>query len=150
MILQISEIQNKDNTIEVVCSTSKPDFKGDRIYIQGLDFTRYMKNPVFLLEHNKKRLPIGKTIALDVQPDKLIAKVEFWVNPQPVETWSELDKECHSILEMYKSGFMKGISISTNDLEYYTNQFGGEDIIKAELIEISAVTIPMNEDCLKK
>ena len=51
MILQISEIQNKDNTIEVVCSTSKPDLKGDRIYIQGLGFTRYMKNPVFLLEH---------------------------------------------------------------------------------------------------
>ena len=60
------------------------------------------------------------------------------------------DKESHSILEMYKSGFMKGISISTNDLEYYTNQFGGEDIVKAELIEISAVTIPMNEDSLKK
>ena len=146
MILQISEIQNKNNIIEVVCSTSKPDFKGDRIYIEGLDFTRYMKNPVFLLEHNKKRLPIGKTIALDVQPDKLIAKIEFWVNSQPVETWSELDKESHSILEMYKSGFMKGISISTNDLEYYANSFGGEDIINAELIEISAVTIPMNED----
>ena len=150
MILQISEIQNQNNIIDVVCSTSKPDFNGDRIYIQGLDFTRYMKNPVFLLEHNKKRVPIGKTIALNVQPDKLLATIEFWVNPKDSDTWSELDKESHSILEMYKSGFMKGISISTNDLEYYTNLFGGEDIVKAELIEISAVTIPMNEESLKK
>ena len=50
---------------------------------------------------------------------------------------------------MYLNGFMSAVSITTFDIDYYPNDYGGDDILEAMLIEVSAVTVPMNEDALK-
>lgn len=148
MILQTTASKTSDRILKFVCSTSSPDFKGDRVYMKGLDLTRFMKNPVFLLQHDRNRLPIGKFLSLEVSDDMLIGEVEFWKNPNEPSEWSERDKEANSIYEMYLKGFLRGVSITTFDIDYYPNSLGGDDILEAMLIEISAVTIPMNEDAL--
>lgn len=149
MILRTVATKTSDRVLKFVCSTSNADFKGDRIYMKGIDFTRFMKNPVFLLQHDRNRVPIGKFLSLEVSEDVLIGEVEFWKNPNDSSEWSEADKESNSIYEMYLNGFMSAVSITTFDIDYYPNDYGGDDILEAMLIEVSAVTVPMNEDALK-
>lgn len=148
MLLKTKVEQTSNNTLKFICSTSKDDFKGDRVYMKGMHFDRFLKNPVFLYNHKKDELPIGKFLSLDVANDTLVGVVEFWVNPNDTSEWSERDKFSKSVFEMYKSGFMSAVSISTFDIEYSPNNYGGDDIYECDLIEISSVVIPMNEDAL--
>lgn len=150
MILKTKVTQTSNNVLNFVCSTSEADFKGDRIYMRGINFDRFLKNPIFLYNHQKDYLPLGKFLSIEVLNDTLIGQVEFWVNPNDPSEWSEHDKKCKSIYEMYLNGFMSAVSISTFDTDYYTNSHGGEDILACDLIEISSVIIPMNENALIK
>ena len=148
MILKTVVTQTSNNVLKFVCSTSKADFVGDRIYMRGINFERFLKNPVFIYNHQKDNLPFGKFLSLEVLNDSLIGEVEFWVNPNDTSEWSEHDKITKSVYEMYKSGFMSAVSISTFDKEYIPNEYGGDDILECDLIEISSVVIPMNENAL--
>lgn len=148
MLLKTQVEKTSDNTLLFTCSTSSVDFKGDRVYMKGIDFKRFLKNPVFLYNHQKDRLPLGKFLSLRVENDRLIGEVEFWVNPNDVSEWSETDKISKSVYEMYLKGFMNAVSISTFDIEYIPNSYGGDDILECELIEISSVIVPMNEEAL--
>ena len=146
MILQTIAEKTSDNVLRFVCSTSDTDFVGDRIYMKGINFDRFLKNPVFIYNHRKDNLPLGKFLKLEVLNDKLIGEIEFWINPNDTSEWSEHDKNVKSIYEMYTLGFMNSVSISTFDKEYVSNSYGGTDILECDLIEISAVVIPMNEN----
>ena len=146
MILQTIAEKTSDNVLKFVCSTSEADFIGDRIYMKGINFDRFLKNPVFIYNHRKDNLPLGKFLKLEVLNDKLIGEIEFWINPNDTSEWSEHDKNVKSIYEMYTLGFMNSVSISTFDKEYTPNSYGGTDILECDLIEISAVVIPMNEN----
>ena len=148
MILRTTAIQTSNNILKFVCSTNEVDFIGDRVYMRGIKFDRFLKNPVFIYHHQKDNLPYGKFLSLDVQNDKLVGEVEFWINPNDVSEWSEHDKTVKSVFEMYKSGFMSAVSISTLDKDYIPNEYGGDDILECDLIEVSAVVIPMNENAL--
>lgn len=146
MIMKTIVSKTSENVLNFVCSTSDSDFCGDRVYMKGIDFTRFLKNPVFIYNHQKDNLPIGKFLKLEIVGDKLIGEVEFWINPNETSEWSEHDKTCKSIYEMYINGFMNTVSISTFDIDYIPNKYGGDDILSCELIEISSVVIPMNEN----
>ena len=146
MLLKTQVQKTSDNILLFTCSTSSIDFKGDRVYMKGIDFKRFLKNPVFLYNHQKDKLPLGKFLSLRVENDRLIGEVEFWINPNDVSEWSETDKISKSIYEMYLKGFMSAVSISTFDIEYMPNSYGGDDILECELIEISSVVVPMNEE----
>ena len=148
MILKTKVDKSSDNILIFTCSTNEVDFKGDRIYMKGMKFNRFLKNPIFLYNHKKDELPLGKFLSLRVEDDKLIGEVQFWINPLESSTWSEHDKKAQSIYEMYKDGFMSAVSISTFDIDYSPNKYGGDDIYECELIEISAVILPMNENAL--
>ena len=148
MLLKTQVEKTSNNTLLFTCSTSIVDFKGDRVYMKGIDFKRFLKNPVFLYNHQKDRLPLGKFLSLRVENDRLIGEVEFWINPNDVSEWSETDKISKSIYEMYLNGFMSAVSTSTFDIEYISNSYGGDDILECELIEISSVIVPMNEEAL--
>lgn len=148
MILRTTATQTSNNVLKFVCSTNEVDFIGDRVYMRGIKFDRFLKNPAFIYNHQKDNLPYGKFLSLDVQNDKLVGEVEFWINPNDISEWSEHDKTVKSVFEMYKSGFMNAVSLSTFDKDYIPNDYGGDDILECDLIEVSAVVIPMNENAL--
>ena len=150
MILKTKVEKTSDNVLKFICSTNNVDFIGDRVYMKGINFDRFVKNPVFIYNHQKDELPLGKFLNLEVLNDSLIGEVEFWINPNDVSEWSEHDRFCKSVYEMYLKGFMSAVSISTFDIEFESNRFGGTDILECELIEVSAVVIPMNENALIK
>lgn len=154
-------IQKFDNSVEVidnrtlkfVFSTNKTDYTEDKIE-QNFDLERFRKNPVFLYDHQSEKLPIGRVISFINEGNKTTGEVEFWLNPDPIETWSEVDKLANTVYNQYKQGYLKGVSIRIKPIEASVNLESkngkGIHVKKSMLLEISATSLPMNEDSLKK
>ena len=154
-------IQKFDNSVEVidnrtlkfVFSTNKTDYTEDKIE-QNFDLERFRKNPVFLYDHQSEKLPIGRVISFINEGNKTTGEVEFWLNPDPIETWSEVDKLANTVYNQYKQGYLKGVSIRIKPIEANVNLESkngkGIHVKKSMLLEISATSLPMNEDSLKK
>lgn len=120
------------------------DFDKDRYLLEGIDVERYSKNPVICINHERKELPIGKCTEMNLVDDKLVCKIEIYDG----EVDSKHSQLCKTVKDMIEKGFIKGVSITTRDIEAYPNEYGGFDILRSELIEISIVTIPNNENSL--
>lgn len=131
--------------ITVIANDSrKLDFDKDRYLLEGIDFERYLKNPVICLNHERSELPIGKATKIWIENDMLMCDIEIYKS----DIDSEHSQLCATIQDMVEKGIVKGISITTRDIEAYPNEYGGYDIFRCELIEISIVTIPNNENSL--
>ena len=138
--------------LSFIASTGTPDRFGDIVSVKGWDTKSYEKNPVVLLNHRPDLLPIGRgEIRFSEEKfwkdRKMIVDVEFDMN----------DPESARIAQKAKNGFLNAVSVGFNpkdamkrsDLEEkhwaYTSK-GGMFFPKAELLEISVVTIPANPE----
>ena len=132
------------NSVRVVMTTETTDRQGDVVVSKGIDTAEYMKNPVVLWGHNMRGLPIGRVKAIDAQEGRLEADVEF--------ADTDFAKQVKSL---YESGFLKGWSIgfAPKKWEKITDEDGrmtGFKIMESELLELSAVTVPANQEALSK
>ena len=134
-------------------SSNDEDYTGDIVH-QNFDLSRFRKNPVFLYNHDADSLPIGKVIEITNEGNRTTGTVEFWLNDSDESTWSETDKLANTVYKQYRDGFLKGVSIRIKPLDFTINpqSKNGKGLIVKEsmLLEVSATSIPMNEDSLKK
>jgi len=112
------------------------DSDGDAVVPSGIDLTRFNKNPIILLNHNRDDI-IGKATGVEVREDGLfmIMEIHKSLNPKAYQA-AKL-----GILKSFSIGFM------IEDLTYDENS----DIFfltKTSLMETSLVTIGANEDSL--
>jgi len=131
-----------------VASTDRADRYGDIINQQGWDLDAYRSNPVVLLNHDHGSLPIGKgTVRIGEQG--LIIDVEF----------DMADPRAAEIAGKAKRGFMNAVSVGFSPLKstprsdlpvthYAHSKSGGNYFDRAELLEVSVVTIPANADAV--
>ena len=129
--------------VSFVASTSNADRYGDIIDQKGWDLTNYKKNPVVLLNHDSNQLPIGKGDVY-VRNDQLVINVEF----------DSEDERAKEVQRKAEKGFMNAVSVgfrpleskSRSELEKDNPYYGtrGMYYSKAELLEVSIVTIPAN------
>lgn len=142
-----------DRILEFVFSDNSQDYTED-IIEQNFDLERFRKNPIFLYDHQSENLPIGRVIEIKNEGNRTTGKVEFWINDQDPETWSETDKLANTVYKQYKEGFLKGVSIRVKPLEVTMNinskSGKGLRVKRSQLLEISATSLPMNENGLKK
>lgn len=129
--------------VSFVASSATPDRYGDIIDQKGWVLDSYKKNPVVLLNHDSNQLPIGKGNVY-IRNDKLTIDVEF----------DSEDKRAAEVERKAKKGFMNAVSVGFRPLEsksrselptdhrYYGQR--GMYYSKAELLEVSIVTIPAN------
>ena len=117
------------------------DRKGDVIDANGWELDGYRRNPVFLWAHDRSRPPIGKSQRIWVDDGALYAEVEF----APTDFASE-------IAGLYERGFMRGVSVGFLPLETEirkaSNDRRGYLYRRQELLEISAVPVPMHDEAL--
>jgi len=104
--------------------------------------TSFRRNPVILEAHDATRRAVGKCANITETADgRLLGSIEF------AET-----EDGDELLELYRSGAMSACSIGwvpvaatrAND----PNRVGGFDVSKAELLEISLVAVPADENAL--
>ncbi len=144
--LQIQAIQKNDGTVRFVASTGSTDRYGDIIDQDGWQLDAYRRNPVVLLNHQTNQLPIGKGL-VEVVDGNLMIDVEF----------DETDELAQKVSHKARNGFMHAVSVGFNPVEAISrselpeehraySKHGGNLFTKAELLEVSIVTIPANSE----
>lgn len=123
-----------DGEFEVVATTEGVDRDGEVIQVSGWDFKNFYKNPVLLWGHEYEELPIGAVTELRVENGSVIAKGLF--------ARSEFAQEVRAL---YDDGFLKTVSVG-----FIPHERNGNVITKAELLELSFVSVPANPDALDR
>lgn len=122
-------------TFEMVITTEAVDRYGDSIKLDGWNLKNYMNNPVVLWGHDYWKLPVGVTTELEVKDGKLIARGYF--------ASAEMNPEAQYVRRLYDAGLMRASSVGLLVLKRE-----GNDIVEAELLEWSFVTVPANPEAL--
>lgn len=139
-----------DRCVQFTISKEVEDRDGDILRATGVDFTNYMKNPVFLSFHNSREFPLGKVTKFWVEENSVKAIVyfptleELSTNPEQA---SEKAKLVDFTYHCYKTGMLNAVSVGFIPLEW-TESEKGFDILKWELLEFSAVAVPANQDAI--
>ena len=141
--------------ISYLVSDETPDRVGDIIKVKGWDLVQYRKNPVILWAHDGSSVPpIGRStnIRRRYTPEaRLTADIEF----APKEAYEFAD----TIYQLASRGFIKATSVGFMPLETMDlakkarEEMGlgryGQVFTKAELMEISIVSVPANPSALE-
>ncbi len=132
---------SKHSRLTLRAAVGSEDRKGDVIDPSGWQLDGYRQNPVFLWAHDRSRPPIGKSERVWVENGALYAEVEF----APTDFANE-------IARLYQRGFMRGVSVGFLPLETEMRQTSngrrGYLYRRQELLEISAVPVPMHDGAL--
>lgn len=139
-----------ERVVRFTISKEVTDRDGDILRASGVDFTNYMKNPVFLGFHNSHDFPLGKVVKFWVENDSVKADVYF-------PTLAELSSDMNNVSEKarvidftyhcYKTGMLNAVSVGFIPTEYKETRTG-LDVTKWELLEFSAVAVPANQDAI--
>ena len=136
---------NASDKVTFIASTDTPDRYGDVVDQKGWDLRAYGRNPVVLLNHNPSQLPIGKGHAY-LKNGQLMLDVQFDKN----------DEMAQKVEQKVKGGFINAVSVGfqptesiarsklSTDHPYYGKS--GYYFPKSELLEVSIVTIPANNE----
>ena len=126
------------------------DRDGDILRASGVDFSNYMKNPVFLSFHNSREFPLGKVTKFWVEGNEVKAVVYFPTLEELAtdpNNASEKAKLVDFTYHCYKTGMLNAVSVGFIPVEWIETD-NGYDILKWELLEFSAVAVPANQDAI--
>lgn len=128
----------------ITASTPAVDRDRDRIMPLGIDLTNYQKNPVVIFGHNYAEpwAVIGR--AADMSVD--MAGLRFM--PELRQPANEADP-MHIIRALWDQNLLRAASIGFVPVEHRENEFGGRDFLKTELLEISLVPVPANQEAIR-
>lgn len=132
------------NPITFIASTDTPDRYGD-VVGQNWDLRAFERNPVILFNHNSAAMPIAKGKAY-MKDGRLMIDVNFDQN----------DEEAKKIESKVRGGFINAVSVGFQPLEavlrsalpegHKYKSKKGYYFPKSELLEVSIVTIPANNE----
>ena len=132
----VSEDGDESIIIEGKASTNATDRVGDVIISNAWDndgLTNFKKNPIILFNHNYDE-PIGRAVEITSEEDGLNLKAEI-TDPKIVKLISK------GVLNAFSVGFIP------KDLDY--DRVNGGFVIKsAELLEVSVVSVPANQEAI--
>lgn len=126
----------KSGLVEFIASSDAVDREGESIDPQGWDLSNIGKNLPLLWAHNDRELPIGKVVEARVEGNNLIAAVEFA---------HKVNDFAKQVYDMVTAGFLNAVSVGFMPKSY--NVEGR--MISQELLELSVVNIPANQEALR-
>lgn len=136
--------ENKDgvetsSVTRFIGSSESVDRDGEIVSLDGWDFMNFINNPVVLWMHERRALPIGKIVG--IYKDKVRRLLYFDV------MFSESHELARSVKSLVDEGIVRATSVGfkINDWKWV------EDTLvftKVELLELSIVTIPANQDAV--
>ena len=108
------------------------------VLTEGINLSRFIKNPVMFYNHRKDKGVIGRWENLRIENGKLYGTPVFDDKHEPGKT----------IKEKVESGFLKGASMGI-DVLAMEDINGVKTAVKCELVEVSVCDIPSNENALQ-
>lgn len=128
--------EKKEGEIVGIASTDSPDRDGEVIKQDGWDLSLFKKNPVILASHNYHEFPIGKATNIKVEDNKLVFKMVL----------SKATEKAREAAELIQEGILNAFSVGFIPREFDAEK--QEIIKKAELLEISLVSVPANPQAI--
>src|SRR3990167_6131891 len=134
MYVQAQIKEKNEDGFTAVASTEVEDRQGEVVRQAGWSLTNYKKNPILLWMHDHTK-PLGKAtrIWLDKTGSSPILKFKGVIS-----TATEWGKAAQALMD---EGILTTFSVGFRALEAE-----GDEIVKAELYEISLVTVPANPE----
>lgn len=135
----------KISQMDFVVCTEGVNRYGFRVLLSGLKLDNFKKNPVMLLNHGIDATPIGRWDNLRVEGGQLLATAVF----------AEGDKDADKVKNLAEQGMMNATSVHFDVIEVSDDHsvlVKGQKratVTKADLLEISFATIPVNADAVK-
>ncbi|WP_427927589.1 HK97 family phage prohead protease [Acinetobacter guillouiae] len=140
-LLEVKSVNDDEWKLEGIATTPTPDRVDDVVEPKGAQFTL----PVPFLWQHDKRQPIGNVTEAQVTDDGIKVVIQL-VKPDEVES-EELKKRLQEAWDNIKTGLVRGLSIGFRGLEVADIQgTWGYKFIKWDWYELSAVTIPANQE----
>lgn len=140
--LFVKELQKEagedTGTFEVIASTAAVDRHGEVIDQSGWMLENYMKNPVILFGHDYWSLPVGIATEAKVTKEGLLIKGKF--------ASEKANPFAQQVRRLYDEKIMRAVSVGFIPLEF--DPTDDRKIIKAELLELSFVPVPANQEAL--
>ena len=126
-----------DLVIEGFANKAVIDRGGDLIPPKAWMLEEFKDNPIIFFNHNRD-LPIGRAISVKVTEDGLIIRVLL------SNSDSEFMKHIRTLI---KEGILKTFSVGFDPMDSEEKADEGHNVInKANLLEVSIVSLPMNQE----
>jgi hypothetical protein len=148
---QVEKASGDDGLMRFVASTEDKDRAGDVIR-QNWELTNFKQNPVYMWSHDYSREPIGTVPRVWVENAKTINGGPALMN---LVKFDDQDEFARSVKGKFERGVLKAQSVGFRPVEFEVmrddeGSFNGFEFTQNELLEISAVSIPMNQAALRK
>lgn len=139
---KLAAVDQEARRISIVAATEDRDRAGDIIRIAGMDISNYLRNPVVLAGHGAiEGFPvIGKAVSVTKEDGRLLASVEFL--PPGV---NDLADRMFSVVRFLGTA-AASVGILIREWKPLPDQ--GIEITGSELLEISLVPVPANQNAL--
>ncbi len=139
-LLTVKAVEEDKRIIRGVATTPAVDRVGDIVEPLGVTF----KNPLPLLWQHKHDKPIGTVVFDTPTADGITFTAELPLIAEAGALRDRIEEAWQSI----KNGLVRAVSIGFRAKEYSWMDDGGIRFIETEVYELSAVTIPANEQAL--
>lgn len=128
---------NGEDIFSIIASTNAVDRQGDVVDQSGWDLTNFKKNPVLLWAHDYSALPIGKVVSTEIVKGQLVADFVF--------ATAEANPVAQQIKRLYEEGIVNASSVG-----FIPRERQGNTITRSELLELSLVPVPANQEALRR
>lgn len=136
--VKISSVDENERTFYAIASDESMDRHGEIIRLSAWQLDNYLKNPVGLWSHLYFEPPIFTTVEIGFsEGGELVFKAKF----APPDVYEFAD----TIWKLYVNGYMNAFSVGLIPKQWNDDY---TEILKAELLEISAVTVPANPNAI--
>ena len=143
---EVKGIEETQDGLKVpfIISTSSIDRDNDTISIDGWKLNNYKKNPVVLWVHDSRQPPVGKSLNVKIEDNKLKSTAIF--------ATQDLYPFGYMVGQMYSKGFLHAVSVGFDPIKYAwvedSNRPWGIDFEEQELLEYSCCPVPANPEAL--
>jgi len=139
-VIEIKSLNEGDRVITGLATSPTPDRLGDIVEPLGVQF----KNPLPLLWQHRNSEPVG-TVRFD-KPSK--DGITFTAKIAKIDDPGRLKDRVDEAWQSVKAGLVRAVSIGFRAIEMSFMDDGGIRFIESEVLELSLVTIPAQQDAL--
>ena len=134
----ITKSGEKDRTATFIISTDDVDRDKDVIKQDGWQLDNFWKNPILQVHHDNHTFPVGKFSNIYTQDGKTYGTAQF-----ADKGTSEVADLAYDLIQQ---DILRSVSVGFQGIESEPNDHGGLDYIKQELLEVSLVNVPANQN----
>lgn len=124
----------KSDSFTFVITDNKIDRHGEIVDVKTFKWDEFENNPVVIMQHNDKTVPVGVAKNIRLDEDRILADIEF----NDIVTGENGFSAGQMAKQMVEKGQMNAVSIG------FEAEQDGKVLKNGNLLEISLVTIPAN------